>query len=110
MISEAGTSGPGTVLMFRVCSFSERPDEGMMQGQAALWPAQLCDSGMLAQALHTLKTEIPIASSGQRAVAFLWSAQRQADEESTGLDLLIGTVTESEHSSSSSRVYYFAKG
>ena len=82
----------------------------MMQGQAALRPAQLCDSRMSAQALHTLKTEIPIASSGQRAGAFLWSAQHHADEESTGLDLLIGTVTESEPNSSSSRVYYFAKG
>ena len=110
MISAAGASGPGSDLMFRVCSFSERQDEGMTQGQAALRSAQLCESGMSAQALHTLKTEIPIASSGQSAGTFLQSAQHQADEESIGLDLPIGAVTESKHSSSSSRVYYFAKG
>ena len=32
----------------------------MMQGQAALRPAQLCDSRVSAQALHTLKTESPL--------------------------------------------------
>ena len=54
--------------------------------------------------------EMPIASSGLRAGIFLWSAPHQADQESVGLDLLIGTVTAREPGSSSSRLYYFAKG
>lgn len=73
-------------------------------------PTQPCDSRVSAQASLTLMLGSLITSLGQRAGAFVWSAQHQADQESFGLDLLIGTVTASEHSSSSSRFYYFAKG
>lgn len=50
-----------------------------------------------------------VASWGQRINAFLCSAQHQAEQGSTGLEHLPGTVIGSEHNSSS-RLHYFAKG
>lgn len=64
---------------------------------------------MSAQAPLALKID-PHCFLSQKAGAFLWSVQHQADQESIGLDLLIGPVTESEHGGSSPRLYYFAKG
>lgn len=58
--------------------------------------------------LSTENREMPIASLGQRAGVFSgWLSNKRT--ESSARDLLIGTVTESKHYSSSPRLYYFAK-